>query len=149
MAGRESKFFMSDSRVDKIITTGFSEPQIVRIPQDVNYMRAKVVRIDWGIMCEAERCYWVLWQGDDTIGSSSFDTCDDVRQHNNSTNDNCFPLAGGISASHAGNYTMDHFQLHPDGLFINDEQFLVLNLDPTLGVGYLVGYISVLMLGVA
>lgn len=149
MAGRESKFFYTDARLDTGLAAGLPVALQVNIPQDVNYMRAKIERIDWGIACEGERAHWVLWQGDDSLSGTGFETIDEVRQFNNTTNFSCFPLMGGISVGLGTSAQMEHFVLNPNSLYINDEQKVILCIDPTAGIGHLSAYVNILCVGVA
>ena len=141
-----SKFFMADAQFDASILVGGTEAISVNIPEDVPFARAQVKRIDWGVASEAERTYWALWQGDrDIAGIDPGNTADLIRASNLAV----FPLASGLSVSGPNAVIMEHFSQSPRGLYINDEQKIVVCADPTAGAGRLTFYLSIMFMGLS
>ena len=142
-----SKFFMSDAQLDSLTLDGSALGLSAKIPEGVSYIRAQVKRIDYGISMEAERAYCCMWQGDGDIAAatSDFNTADKVRD----TDYAMVPLASWMSCSSAEARTFDHFRIRPSGLYINDEQKIAITVDPTVGAGHVVAYISVLFMGIS
>ena len=135
---------MADGQFAAAVVDGSAQAISVNIPANVSYQRAKVIRIDWGVHSASERAYWVLWQGDIDISGTLVNTADGARTQDYAM----FPLASGLEFTGGiAEGKMQHFSLSPHGLYINDEQKLVLCADPTLGVGFLGFYISVLFMG--
>jgi hypothetical protein len=90
--------------------------------------RFKLISLDISMHIEGERALWVLWQGDEGVGSTDFNNPDAVR----ASSEQCVPLAGGVlgpSQSYIRTFTFKN-------RWIASHQKIVLCIDPTAGVGY-------------
>ena len=136
---------MADGQIDQVVAIGTPLGIGINIPTDVSFLRAKVIRIDYGISMEAERAFCTVWQGDRdiTAAASNFNTADQIR----SSDFAMFPLKSWMSCSDSNARTFDHFSFRPSGLYINDEQKVAMTIDPTAGAGHVVAYLSVLFMG--
>jgi len=123
--------FVTDSGqfYDALYTTGLPQSVLSRFnnaEEAVAVRRAQVRSIDIIINVKGETGTWALWQGDDDISGTNFDTPDEVRD----SLLQCVPLMGGVIPSDG----LLVYTLTPSGLWIGREQKIVLCVNPTAGL---------------
>ena len=128
-----SRFHTRENNLDEVLAFGLRRGVAVSpgsIPETTGIRRFKVIDVWVRVELTGERFRWVLWQGDNSIATTEYESVSEVNTEDRSA----FPIRGGI----VGDEGPLDFHYKPNGLFINRDQAIVLAGDPTIGGGRIV-----------